>query len=163
MENDFSSAERNRRKEFHKQIAEIFTEELLKEKNDEARERIYIKLLKVSSDFSASRATKFAISISVAEMIYQSLIRNVVIKNIARKFINAGLVAFQSYGYVENAAVSSNKLKRECPPFYWALYSKELEMLYFIVEPMLSRGVSLIGKQCSEDDIVHAIADIINI
>ncbi|MCW7548348.1 hypothetical protein OO184_10435 [Photorhabdus sp. APURE] len=103
------------------------------------------------------------ISISIAEVIYQSLIRNVVIKNIARKFINAGLVAFQSYGYVEHAAISANKLKRECPPFYWALYSKELEMLYFIVEPVLSKGSNLIGKQRSEDDIVHAIADIINI
>lgn len=35
-------------------------------------------------------------------------------------------------------------------------------MLYFIADPMLSRGVNLIGKQFSEDDIVHAIADIIN-
>ncbi len=36
-------------------------------------------------------------------------------------------------------------------------------MLYFIVEPVLSKGINLIGKQCSEDDIVHAIADIIKI
>lgn len=147
---------------FIKQAAEIFTEQLLKEQNTEARERIYIKLLKISSEFSASRATKLAISITVAEVIYQALIKNVVIKNVAREFINGTLMVFQTYGYVERAAISANKLKRECPSFYWALYSKELEMLYFIVEPVLSRGVSLIGKKCNEDDIAHAIADIIN-
>ncbi|KER02677.1 hypothetical protein [Photorhabdus temperata] len=147
---------------FIKEVAKVFTDELLKNQNEETKKIIYLKLLKVFSNLSTSKATKYSISIVIADAIYLSLIRNVVIRNAIRKFANGALFTFQSYGYFDKATVSADKLKRECPLFYWALYNLKLEMLYFIFEPVLSKGVSLIGKKCSEDDIVSEIIGIIN-
>ncbi|MQL49877.1 hypothetical protein GEA64_18770 [Photorhabdus khanii] len=144
------------------EITQLFVDELLKEQNEKARERIYLELLKFSTKFATSKATKFAISIAIAEVLYQSLIINVVVRNNVRKYANYSLAAFQIYGDVEKAAVSADKLKRECPLFYWVLYSKKLEMLYFLVEPALSKGVPLIGKKCNENDIVSAFIEMMN-
>ncbi|ETS31449.1 hypothetical protein BB987_14270 [Photorhabdus temperata] len=150
-----------------KEITEVFSKELLKNQSDEAKKRIYTKLveklLEISSTFVASRTTKNSISTAVAEIIYQSLIMNMIIREGIKKYGNIILTAFQSYGLFEKAAVSADKLKREHPYFYWALYSKKLEMLYFLVEPALSKGVGLIGTKSSEDDIVSTIVKVISV
>ncbi|NHB94000.1 hypothetical protein [Photorhabdus cinerea] len=150
-----------------KEITKVFSEELLKNQGDEDKERIYIKLveksLNFSSTFVASRTAKNSIATAVAEVIYQSLIMNVIIREGIRRYGNVILTAFQSYGLFEKAAVSADKLKREHPYFYWVLYSKRLEMLYFLVEPGLSKGVGLIGTKSSEDDIVSTIIKVINV
>ncbi|WP_338804574.1 hypothetical protein WDV76_04150 [Xenorhabdus griffiniae] len=153
-------------KDFIMRMAVAYVDELFKDYSEDARERIYLGVLKFSAKVAAFKSTKLSISIVVAEFIYRTLITNILVKNIARKFINMALSAFQSYGYFEKAAVSADKLKRECPSLYWALYSKNLEMMYFIVEPVLSKGTHLIGKKGidkpDENSVARVISDIID-
>jgi len=61
------------------------------------------------------------------------------------------------YGYVQEAAEAAHRLLQLSPIYYSALYAEKLEMLYFIIEPVINQNVHLISTLSSEDEIANAI------
>jgi hypothetical protein len=117
----------------------------------------------LAAKFKASAAAKNAIISAITEVIYIAVIRKAFIREGFRKFGMSITFAFQMYGYVDKAAVSANKLKRECPTLYWSFYASKIEMLYFIFEPLFKKGVTVIqkGKGSTANDVYLAIMDIV--
>ncbi|MBD1226838.1 hypothetical protein [Xenorhabdus griffiniae] len=120
-------------------------------------------MLYFGSKIATSGATKNAIMSAITETIYIAVINKAFIREGFRKMGMAITFGFQIYGYVDKAAVSASKLKRECPTLYWSLYASNIEMLYFIFEPLFKKGISVIqkGKGSSVDDVYVSIMDII--
>ncbi|WEF26600.1 hypothetical protein PYR66_14845 [Klebsiella aerogenes] len=76
--------------------------------------------------------------------------------------IGAAAVTIVSYyGYVQEAADSANRLKSRHPRYYYALYAEKLEMLYFIIEPVISRTELSLLPPTSDNDIADTIIRII--
>lgn len=50
----------------------------------------------------------------------------------------AGVVA--TYGLVQKAADSAHPLQVQYPAWHFALYMQQLEMMYFLIEPVFERG-----------------------
>ncbi|MDX7990291.1 hypothetical protein [Xenorhabdus littoralis] len=155
-----------------KKITMVYIEKLLEPHvHDESfLNRLHEKLVSSSSKvayfaskFVTSKLTKNAIISAITESIYVAVINKAFIREGFRKLGMAVTMAFQLYGYVDKAAVSASKLKRECPILYWALYADNLEMLYFIFDPIFKKGVHVIqkGKGSSVDDVYESIIEII--
>ncbi|OWO79156.1 hypothetical protein B5C26_21530 [Photorhabdus luminescens] len=108
------------------------------------------------------KSIKLSVSAIITEAIYLNLIKKTIVKNIAKRFLSGLLNIAQFYGYYEKASISANRLKITCPQLYWALYFQKLEMLYFIVEPELEKGIYLIegfrNKQVSEEEVARVFA-----
>lgn len=75
---------------------------------------------------------------------------------------NVTLTLARLYGYIEEAAVAANGLKRESPVYYRELYSLEIEMLYFIIKPVLSPVMSSIENEMSENETVEILNKILS-
>ncbi|HCD7317742.1 TPA: hypothetical protein NDZ39_005282 [Enterobacter chengduensis] len=57
------------------------------------------------------------------------------------------------YGIVQHAAESADNLKNFCPLFYNALYREGLEMLYFLIEPIIMKSGYLNISLASDEEI----------
>ncbi|WP_445495066.1 hypothetical protein [Photorhabdus sp. SF281] len=132
------------KRNFIARIIETYIDEIFKGNEEREKERIYKLILKFSSKIATGKSIKLGVSAIIAESIYLNVIKKTIVKNVAKKFINGMLNIAQGYGNVEKASISANNLKITCPQLYWALYFKKLEMLYFIVEPELEKGIYLI-------------------
>ena len=62
---------------------------------------------------------------------------------------------------VQEAADAANRLKQRNSTYYYALCSEKLEMLYFIVEPIIIKNAHRTSSPSSDDDIADAIMRII--
>ncbi|CDL86641.1 hypothetical protein [Xenorhabdus cabanillasii] len=157
--------DKNKRK-FISRIVETYIDEVFKGDDEEKKKRMYSKILKFSAKIAVGKSIKLGISAIITEAIYLNLIKKTVVKNVAKRFISGILNVAQAYGYVEKASISANRLKIICPQLYWSLYFKKLEMLYFIVESELEKGVYLIEGvrtgQVDEEEIARVIASMID-
>lgn len=64
------------------------------------------------------------------------------------------------YGKVQIAAMSARHLRDVNPAFYWSLYAVKLEMLYFLVEPVLHTYVTIQTKK--ESEVIKIISELGN-
>ncbi|KAA1174615.1 hypothetical protein [Photorhabdus heterorhabditis] len=132
-------------------IIESYVNEVFEGFDEEVKKRIYLNILKFSAKLSTGQSVKTGITMVVVEMIYLNVIKNVMVKNLAKKAIGGIVTLAQVYGYVEKASMAADRLKVSCPKLYWVLFFKKLEMLYFIVEPILEKGLYLIDPMFKND------------
>lgn len=64
------------------------------------------------------------------------------------------------YGKVQEAAMSARHLRNVNPQLYWVLYSMHVEMLYFLVEPILPAHITI--NKNDESEIINFINGMIN-
>ncbi|WP_255249162.1 hypothetical protein [Enterobacter hormaechei] len=83
-------------------------------------------------------------------------VQNALIKKIGSRvgWIVGGL---NIYGIVQRAAESADNLKNFCPLFYNALYMEGLEMMYFLIEPIIMKSGYLNINTASDGEIVRAL------
>ncbi|CBJ79321.1 hypothetical protein XBJ2_60020 [Xenorhabdus bovienii str. Jollieti] len=155
-----------------KKIVDIYIDKLLEphERDQAFLNELYEKLVRSSTimmhlvaKFKTSGLAKNAVVSAITEAIYVAVIKKAFIREGFKKFGMSITLAFQFYGYFDKAAVSASKLKRECPVLYWSFYANEIEMLYFIFEPLFKHGISTIkkGKGSNVDDVYLAIMEIV--
>lgn len=70
----------------------------------------------------------------------------------------AGVVT--TYGLVQKAVDSAHRLSVRYPAYYAALYAQELEMMYFLIEPVFERAGAL-EVQWSDSNIASIITRMI--
>lgn len=71
----------------------------------------------------------------------------------------AGFVTF--YGIVQKAADSAHRLHVQHPAYYSALYTQELEMLSFLLEPVFERARAFDAQWSSDSGIANIITRMI--
>ncbi|NDJ55929.1 hypothetical protein GWD52_02745 [Enterobacteriaceae bacterium 4M9] len=117
----------------------------------------YKELYGESTDFIAEmatkQATKTAIIYAIATLLSIEIARKAEVMAAVSKVTKYSLTALQIYGLVTKAGISADKLRRQERIIYNLLYSKKIEMLYFIIEPKIA---PLIAITASND---HANAD----
>ncbi|HAT1619821.1 TPA: hypothetical protein I8Y04_001490 [Raoultella planticola] len=70
-----------------------------------------------------------------------------------------GFVA--KYGLVQKAADSACRLHVQYPAYYSALYMQQLEMMYFLIEPLFDRAGALEAQWSSDSGIANIITRMI--
>jgi len=65
------------------------------------------------------------------------------------------------YGVVQKAADSAHRLHVQYPAYYSALYMQQLEMMYFLIEPLFQRAEAFKAQWASDDSIADIITRMI--
>ena len=65
------------------------------------------------------------------------------------------------YGVVQKAADSAHRLHITCPAYYSALYAQELEMMFFLIEPLFERAEAFNAQWVSDGEIADIITRMI--
>lgn len=87
------------------------------------------------------KSARFAIAYALSKGLSTSdIVSNIVAERIANKSPYV-ILALQVFGIEQKAAMATRKLKSLDPRYYSILYTAELEMLYYFVEPVLEEMI----------------------
>lgn len=142
------------------EMLRVYFEQIFQYKTSEQLENIKRKLMAVNVHIAASALTSAGFALAVAYCVAIGM--NLSLKMSALVGDKAaGVVAVAGiYGVVQKAADSAQRLKYVYPAYYAALYSRELEMMYFLVEPLFERAGAF-SHSTSDSDIADIITKMI--
>lgn len=120
------------------------------------------KLLGKAAEHSSVKASKLALSLTIANLVISS--RD--FKQTHIKLVNSFSAWFVNgttlYAKAQIAASAANRLKFQDPAYYQALYKENIEMLYFLIEPQMSEIIYQINSgDNNEEKIGDALYEIL--
>jgi len=131
------------------EMLRIYFEEVFRYKTADQIERIKKMLMAVNVHVAASSLTSAGFALAVACLVSMGMNLSLHISALVGRRA-AGLVGIAgAYGIVQKAADSAHRLYYLSPTYYAALYAQELEMMYFLVEPLFERASAF--KQSASD------------
>jgi hypothetical protein len=141
-------------------MLKIYFEEIFKYKTSDQIEHIKQMLMAVNVYIAASSLTGAGFALAVASAVAigmnLSLDMSALVGGKA-----GGLVGVAGiYGVVQKAADSARRLHYTYPAYYAALYVQELEMMYFLVEPLFERAGAF-HQSTSDGGIANIITKMI--
>lgn len=139
------------------EMLRIYFEELLKYKTNTQLEYIKKALMAVNVHIAASSLTGAGYALAVAASVRIGLNLSIQLSTLTGRAVStiAGIVSI--YGLVQKAADSAQRLHLQYPAYYSALYLQELEMMYFLIEPVFDRAGALAAQWSSDSGIVDII------
>ncbi|MCU6668821.1 hypothetical protein M8013_08675 [Enterobacteriaceae bacterium H4N4] len=142
------------------EMLRIYFEQIFQYKTSEQLENIKRKLMAVNVHIGASALTNAGFALAVAYCVAIGM--NLSLRMSALVGDKAGgIVGIAGiYGIVQKAADSAQRLKYVYPAYYAALYSRELEMMYFLIEPLFERAGAF-SHSTSDSDIADIITKMI--
>lgn len=138
----------------------IYFEELFKYKTSAQIEHIKQMLMAVNVHIAASSLTSAGFALAVASAVGMGLNLSLDMSALVGGRSGAALAGIGVYGVVQKAAESARRLHYVYPVYYSALYAKELEMMYFLVEPLFERADAF-KKSISDESIAEIITRMI--
>ncbi|NJQ18361.1 hypothetical protein HCO69_01760 [Pantoea sp. LS15] len=135
----------------------IYFEEIFKDKTTEQLERIKQMLMAVNIHIAASSLTNVGFALATASFVAAGMNLNLEISALAGRRAGQAVGIIGIYGIVQKAADSAYRLHITYPAYYSALYVQELEMMYFLIEPVFERAKALTAQWASDDEIADII------
>ncbi|EML1452333.1 hypothetical protein HCH39_14200 [Enterobacter kobei] len=138
-----------------------YIETLLKNKSEVEKKTILEKLTPFTTNYSIKYISRNGLIYAVAAYICYGNNMNLAVQNALMKKTGSrvGVVigGLNLYGLVQHAAESADNLKNFCPLFYNALYAEGLEMMYFLIEPIIMKSGYLNINSASDEEITRAL------
>lgn len=144
-----------------RRMFEVYIEHLLRHRASESTRKIQQALIKKGANIALSSLTSQGLSsANIAALGLSFGVKIAIDKKLARiAAMSVTLVSY--YGYVQEAAETAHRLRQLSPIYYQALYAEKLEMLYFLIEPVIYKNVHLISGPATEDDIAGTIMQVL--
>lgn len=140
-------------------LINTYVEELVKDSSADLLS-IQHALMRANVYISTSTLTSYSFSASVASTVclYVSLPPSGL--KVVSGLTGAAIGGLGIYGVVQKAADSAHRLQVMHPAYYQALYLRELEMMYFLVEPAFMRA-GVLTQQWNDGQSPYGVADTI--
>ncbi|AIK12056.1 hypothetical protein WCU81_18840 [Pectobacterium atrosepticum] len=140
-------------------MVKIYTDNLMKDFDENKQKTIAKAILGVTSEFSTNRVIKESISYALAKFISTTLNFNASLRKTINQTSYWAITVTAFYGKVQKAAMSARHLRDINPALYALFYAQKLEMLYFLIEPILLPYIPTNSK--SEEEIINLTNGII--
>lgn len=144
------------------EMIRIYVEDLLQRRNPDSITSIQRNLMYLNVNVSSGQLTKRGLVYSVTKSICFSLNINTSIDFALSKLITKygviGLSGFGMYGIFQHAAECADILRLRSPHYYDLLYVKKIEMMYFLIEPVIDKSQYINKSYASDSEIANAIA-----
>jgi hypothetical protein len=142
-------------------MSKVYIETLLKNKSEVEKKTILEKLTPFTTNYSIKYISRNGLIYAIAAYICYGNNMNLAVQNALMKKTGSrvGVVigGLNLYGLVQHAAESADNLKNFCPLFYNALYAEGLEMMYFLIEPIIMKSGYLNINSASDEEITRAL------
>ncbi|MRS13788.1 hypothetical protein GJV06_02585 [Enterobacteriaceae bacterium RIT691] len=105
----------------------------------------------IVASMPVSKATRLGLAVALSEALSTSdLVSRAVVERLSARVPNV-IWMFQLFGSDQKCALAARRLKMLDPKYYAILYTEELEMLYYFVEPMLSEVIKNVQMEFYRD------------
>lgn len=139
----------------------IYIKSLLDNKSENRIHNIQRNLINLGVSISSSMLSSQAFIYSATMAVCSSVHTNIWMKEKITSFSTYAVLGLKFYGFVEQASRSANHLKNYNAYYYNLLYQEELEMMFFLIEPVIMRNPILNQAYASDSDIAYAISRMI--
>ena len=142
------------------EMLSIYFDDIFQYKTSEQLEYIKRKLMAVNIHIAASSLTNAGFALAVAYCVAIGMNLRLEMSALVGGKARGVVAVAGMYGAVQKAADSAQRLKYLYPAYYAALYSRELEMMYFLIEPLFERAGAF-SHSTSDSDIADIITKMI--
>jgi len=147
------------------EMIRLYIEVHFKNKTEGRVQNILRKLVSAGVYLSTTGTTNRLLITSVAIAVCQSYSFHAIIHErlsqartlILKRSVTASAISLSVYGLVHEASNCAENLKKFNAYYYQALYERNLEMMYFLIEPLISRSPYLNPMLISDDELVDLI------
>ncbi|MFT0683632.1 hypothetical protein [Enterobacter hormaechei] len=144
-----------------REMIEIYVNYMFENLSDQ-RIRNITRILAMSGTFvTSSTLTRLSIAYSVSALVASSLGMKVSVEGALTTWATRGIALAGAYGYVQIASQAAERLLHKHGRYYRDLYGRDLEMLYFLIEPIIERVDANNQWQKTDQDIVSDIIRLI--
>lgn len=142
-------------------MLKIYFEEIFKYKTPDQLDRIKQMLMAVNIHIAANSLTNAGFALATASFVAAGMNLSLELSALAGRGAGGAVGAIGIYGVVQKAADSAHRLHMTYPAYYSALYAQELEMMYFLIEPLFERAEAFKAQWVSDDGIADIITRMI--
>ena len=142
-------------------MLKIYFEEMFKYKTSEQLEHIKQMLMAVNIHIAASSLTNAGFALATASFVAAGMNLSLELSALAGRRAGQVVGGIGIYGIVQKAADSACRLHITYPAYYSALYAQELEMMYFLIEPLFERAEAFKAQWVSDGEIADIITRMI--
>lgn len=150
-----------RREDVVYEMLRIYFEELFRYKTSYQLEHIKQLLMATNIHIAASSLTNTGFAFATALFVAAGMNLSLEISALVGRRAGEVVGAIAVYGVIQKAADSAHRLQVQYPAYYSALYMQELEMMYFLIEPLFQRAQALEAQWASDDGIADIITRMI--
>lgn len=150
-----------RREDVAYEMLNIYFEEIFRHKTSEQLEHIKKLLMAVNIHIAASSLTNVGFALATASFVAAGMNLSLELSALAGRRAGEVVGLIGVYGVVQKAADSARRLHITYPAYYSALYAQELEMMYFLIEPLFERAEAFKAQWVSDGEIADIITRMI--
>lgn len=143
------------------EMLRIYFEEIFRFKTYDQLEHIKKSLMAVNVHIAASSLTGAGYALAVATSVRVGLNLSMQLSALTGRAAGTAAGVVATYGLVQKAADSAHRLQVQYPAYYSALYMQQLEMMYFLIEPVFERAGAYEPHWSADSDIVNIITKMI--
>ncbi|MRS13462.1 hypothetical protein GJV06_00915 [Enterobacteriaceae bacterium RIT691] len=143
----------------------LYIKVLLRHKNASQKKSILERVVSFATSYAVGQVSDAALMYSITRSICLTYQTTVAIDSALGKVIGEK-VAFAAavlsgVGKMQKAADSANNLKKLCPQFYQTLYDETLEMMYFLIEPIIIKNGYFNVDTASDEKIAATLRNML--
>lgn len=143
------------------EMFKMYFEEVFQHKTSDQLEHIKQLLMTVNIHIAASSLTNAGFALATASFVAAGTNLSLELSALAGRRAGQVVGGIGIYGVVQKAADSAHRLHIAYPAYYSALYTQELEMLYFLIEPLFERAEAFKAHRASDGEIADIITRMI--
>lgn len=142
-------------------MLKIYFEEVFRYKTSDQLEHIKQLLMAVNIHIAASSLTKAGFALATASLVAAGMNLSLELSALIGRRMGQVVGAIGLYSVVQKAADSARRLHITYPAYYSALYAQELEMMYFLIEPLFERAGAFKAQWVLDGEIADIITRMI--
>lgn len=150
-----------RREDVVYEMLKIYFEEVFRQKTSAQIDHIKKMLMAVNIHIAASSFTNAGFALAASSSVAAGMNLSLEISALVGNWASRGIASVGIYGVVQKAADSAHRLHFTYPAYYAALYAQELEMMYFLIQPLFERAEALKAQWASDSGIAAIITRMI--
>ncbi|WP_420064680.1 hypothetical protein [Pectobacterium colocasium] len=143
-------------------MVEIFFKKKLRRISEEKQNNILQEVEKKSAEHASTKFSKLSLAYVLAKIVRMSKDFNDFHTKIINKSSLAVVQVGSFYGKIQRAVMAARRLKNIEPEYYWELYNEKIEMLYFLIEPEMSKIIYMTNSgSYNEEDVVYLLNQVL--
>ncbi|MGK3140919.1 hypothetical protein [Pantoea sp. C2G6] len=143
------------------EMLKIYFEAVFRNKNNNQIDRIKKSLIGMNIHIGASNLTQHGFVLAVTAAVAIGMKLSLDMSTLVGRKAGTAVAIAGMYGVVQKAADCANRLSYALPAYYAALYANDLEMMYFLLDPLFDRSGALREPYPSDSEIIKIITKMI--
>lgn len=143
------------------EMFKVYIELLFENKTPQQLEYIKRLLMKANVYISTSTLTNQAFALGITMAICLGFNVSMHIRSRVGSVSGAAAGGLGIYGIIQDAADSAQRLQMMSSVYYQALYLRNLEMMYFLIEPIFIKSSAFKTNILSDDDVAKTIINMV--